>query len=157
MAGSGKGVPLCDIQISCKELRPNIDAAVARVLDSGQVILGPEVAAFESEVADSCGVGFGVGCGSGSDALSLALHGLGIGHAIAHHAKAAMRLSHEPHVVRDERDAPRVLDAPRDDADLDLHALGRRVFDRLRRHGRDRHLGCHGDAVGEGHLLLGRH
>lgn len=79
MAGAGKGVPLCDIQVSCKELRPSIDAAVARVLDSGQVILGPEVAAFEREVADSCGVGFGVGCGSGSDALSLALHGLGIG------------------------------------------------------------------------------
>lgn len=79
MAGAGKGVPLCDIQVSCRELRPSIDAAVARVLDSGQVILGPEVAAFEREVADSCGVGFGVGCGSGSDALSLALHGLGIG------------------------------------------------------------------------------
>lgn len=79
MAGAGKGVPLCDIQISCKDLRPSIDAAVARVLDSGQVILGPEVTAFEQEVAESCGVGFGVGCGSGSDALSLALHGLGIG------------------------------------------------------------------------------
>lgn len=79
MAAAGKGVPLCDIQISCKDLRPSIDAAVARVLDSGQVILGPEVVAFEQEVAESCGVGFGVGCGSGSDALSLALHGLGIG------------------------------------------------------------------------------
>jgi len=79
MAGAGKGVPLCDIQVSCKDLRPQIDAAVARVLDSGQVILGPEVASFEREVADYCSVGFGVGCGSGSDALSLALHGLGIG------------------------------------------------------------------------------
>ncbi|MBU6295678.1 MAG: DegT/DnrJ/EryC1/StrS family aminotransferase, partial [Planctomycetes bacterium] len=73
MAGAGKGVPLCDIQVSCKDLRPQIDAAVARVLDSGQVILGPEVASFEREVADYCSVGFGVGCGSGSDALSLAL------------------------------------------------------------------------------------
>lgn len=71
MAAAGKGVPLCDIQISCKDLRPSIDAAVARVLDSGQVILGPEVVAFEQEVAESCGVGFGVGCGSGSDALSI--------------------------------------------------------------------------------------
>jgi len=79
MAGAGKGVPLCDIQVSCKDLRPQIDAAVARVLDSGQVILGPEVASFEREVADYCSVGFGVGCGSGSDALSLALHWLGIG------------------------------------------------------------------------------
>jgi dTDP-4-amino-4,6-dideoxygalactose transaminase len=43
------------------------------------VILGPEVAALEREIADYCGVSYGVGCGSGTDALSLALHGMGIG------------------------------------------------------------------------------
>jgi dTDP-4-amino-4,6-dideoxygalactose transaminase len=73
------GVPLCDLLVSYQELRPEIEAAVARVLASGQVILGPEVAALEEEVARCCGAGFGVGCGSGTDALSLALHGLGIG------------------------------------------------------------------------------
>jgi dTDP-4-amino-4,6-dideoxygalactose transaminase len=62
-----------------RALRPELEAAVGRVLASGQVILGPEVAALEDEVARVCGVGHGVGCGSGTDALSLALHGLGVG------------------------------------------------------------------------------
>ena len=50
-----------------------------RVLASGQVILGPEVTAFEREAADYCGAAHAVGCGSGTDALSLALVGLGVG------------------------------------------------------------------------------
>ena len=49
------------------------------MLRSGQVILGPEVAALEQEVAQYCGAGHGVGCGSGTDALLLALHALDIG------------------------------------------------------------------------------
>ena len=72
-------VPLCDIQAQYRFLRDQIDAAVVRVLGSGQVILGPEVAAFEKEAAEFCGAGFGIGCASGTDALVLALHALGIG------------------------------------------------------------------------------
>ena len=45
------GVPLCDLQAQYRELQPQIEAALARVLASGQVILGPEVAALEEEVA----------------------------------------------------------------------------------------------------------
>ncbi len=73
------GVPLCDLQAQHRTLRPAIEAAVTRVLASGQVILGPEVSALEEEVARYCGAAHGIGCGSGTDALSLALHGLGIG------------------------------------------------------------------------------
>lgn len=72
-------VPLCDIQGQYHSLKPQIDAAVLRVLGSGQAILGPEVAAFEKETAAFCGADFAVGCGSGTDALVLALHALGIG------------------------------------------------------------------------------
>src|SRR5205814_1691213 len=72
-------VPLCDIQASYRELRESIDAAVTRVLTSGQVILGPEVAALEREVAAYCGAAHGVGCASGSDALLLALAAVGVG------------------------------------------------------------------------------
>jgi dTDP-4-amino-4,6-dideoxygalactose transaminase len=71
-------VPLCDVPAQYAALKPEIDAAVQRVLASGQVIGGPEVAALESEVAASCGAAFAVACSSGSDALLLALHALGV-------------------------------------------------------------------------------
>ncbi|MCS6865423.1 MAG: DegT/DnrJ/EryC1/StrS family aminotransferase [Gemmataceae bacterium] len=74
-----KAVPLCDIQAQYRALQAEIDAAVLRVLRSGQAILGPEVAAFEQEVAAFCGAQFGVGCSSGTDALILALRALDIG------------------------------------------------------------------------------
>src|SRR5271170_749755 len=70
------GVPLCDLQAQFRGLQPQLEAAVARVLASGQVILGPEVAALEEEVAAYCGANYAVGCGSGSDALLLALQAL---------------------------------------------------------------------------------
>src|SRR5689334_12232127 len=75
----GSGIPLCDLQAQYRDLRPELEAALARVLASGQVILGPEVSALEAEVAQYCGVSHGVGCGSGTDALSLALQALEIG------------------------------------------------------------------------------
>ena len=73
------GVPLCDLQGQYRELQPQIEAALLRVLESGQVILGPEVSSLEAEVAEYCGVNHGVGCGSGTDALLLALSACGIG------------------------------------------------------------------------------
>lgn len=72
-------VPLCDINLANRELRPQLDEALKRVLDSGQMINGPEVTALEKELADYCQANYALGCGSGTEALSLALHGLGIG------------------------------------------------------------------------------
>jgi dTDP-4-amino-4,6-dideoxygalactose transaminase len=75
----GTGVPLCDLQGQYRELKPQLEQALQRVLASGQVILGPEVAALEEEVARYCGTGHAVGCASGTDALLLALEALDIG------------------------------------------------------------------------------
>jgi dTDP-4-amino-4,6-dideoxygalactose transaminase len=72
-------VPLCDLQAQYQALEPRIVAALARVLASGQVILGPEVAALEEEVAAYCGTAHAIGCASGTDALLLSLAALGIG------------------------------------------------------------------------------
>jgi dTDP-4-amino-4,6-dideoxygalactose transaminase len=73
------GVPLCDLHPQYARLKAQLEAAIFRVLSSGQVILGPEVAALEEEVAACCGASHGVGCGSGTEAISLALHALEIG------------------------------------------------------------------------------
>jgi dTDP-4-amino-4,6-dideoxygalactose transaminase len=56
-----------------------MEAAVRRVLVSGQFIGGPEVQKLEEELADYCGAARAVACASGSDALSLALAALDIG------------------------------------------------------------------------------
>lgn len=72
-------VPLVDVQAQYRALEKELNETALRVLASGQVILGPEVTAFEREVADYCGVNHGIGCGSGTEALSLALHALDIG------------------------------------------------------------------------------
>ena len=62
-----------------RALKAEIDAAVARALESGWYILGQEVKAFEAEFAAWLGAGKTVGCGNGTDAIVLALRGLGIG------------------------------------------------------------------------------
>jgi dTDP-3-amino-3,4,6-trideoxy-alpha-D-glucose transaminase len=59
--------------------RPAIDAAITRVLDRGWFILGPELQAFEAELAAASGTADAVGVNTGTDALSLILRGLGIG------------------------------------------------------------------------------
>lgn len=72
-------VPILDIRAELAELRPALDAAFARVLDSGQLVLGPEVEAFEQEAARYLGARHAVGLNSGTDALVIALRSLGIG------------------------------------------------------------------------------
>src|ERR1039457_5816427 len=70
---------LHDIPAQQAELRADILAAVARVLDTSQFILGPEVAALEREFAAYCQAGHGIGVNSGTSALHLALLAAGIG------------------------------------------------------------------------------
>ena len=59
--------------------RAELDAAIGRVLERGQFVLGEEVAAFEEAFAGYCGVRHAVGVASGTDAITLALQALGIG------------------------------------------------------------------------------
>src|SRR5262249_44031460 len=61
------------------EQRTAIDAAIARVLEGGQYILGREAEAFEARFAAAIGVGHGIGCGNGTDAIELAVRASGIG------------------------------------------------------------------------------
>jgi len=72
-------IPQMNLSAAYRALAADIDEAVRRVLESGQYILGREVAAFEIEFAQWLGGGHAVGCASGTDALSLALRSFGIG------------------------------------------------------------------------------
>lgn len=66
-------IPLVDLQAQRRRLDGRIERAIARVLDHGRFILGPEVADFEARLAGFCGVAHAVGCASGTDALLMAL------------------------------------------------------------------------------------
>jgi dTDP-3-amino-3,4,6-trideoxy-alpha-D-glucose transaminase len=72
-------IPLFDTRAPLAPLRSELDAAIARVLDSGRFILGPEVAAFEREFAAYLGVEHAVGVANGTDAITIALRAMGVG------------------------------------------------------------------------------
>jgi dTDP-4-amino-4,6-dideoxygalactose transaminase len=72
-------VPLFDTATPLAPLRERLHAAASGVIDSGRYILGPEVAAFERELAEHLGVRHVVGVANGTDALSLALQAMGVG------------------------------------------------------------------------------
>jgi dTDP-4-amino-4,6-dideoxygalactose transaminase len=71
-------VPFLDLRQGYLELKAELDGAVARVLDAGWYILGPEVEAFEAEFAAYCGAQYSVGVANGLNALHLALLALGV-------------------------------------------------------------------------------
>ncbi|MCC5805153.1 MAG: DegT/DnrJ/EryC1/StrS family aminotransferase [Opitutales bacterium] len=72
-------VPLLDFQRQHAPLRNGLDAAYDRVMSSGQYIFGPEVEAFEREIAEYLEVPHAVSLSSGTDALLVAMMALGIG------------------------------------------------------------------------------
>ena len=72
-------IPFLDLAAEQSALRPELDAAWARVLDGNALILGPELHAFETAFAAYCRTSRALGVGNGLDAISLALRALGIG------------------------------------------------------------------------------
>ena len=65
--------------LGLSEDRPEVEAAIRRVIDRGWFVLGPEVEAFEAEFAAACGAPHAVGVNTGTDALMLSLRALDIG------------------------------------------------------------------------------
>ena len=66
-------IPFLDLKAQYAEIKPEIDAAIQRVVDSQHFILGPEVEACEKAIAAYCDSPFGIGVSSGSDAILMAL------------------------------------------------------------------------------------
>jgi dTDP-4-amino-4,6-dideoxygalactose transaminase len=72
-------IPFIDVAAQRRRLGGRVDAALARVLDHCQFILGPEVRALETALARFCGARHAVTCASGTDALALVLMARGVG------------------------------------------------------------------------------
>lgn len=72
-------IPIIDLNKQYESIRPELDGAIARVLEKGSFILGVEVAAFEREFAEFCEVSNAVGVASGTEAVQLALMACGVG------------------------------------------------------------------------------
>src|SRR5499427_7450116 len=72
-------IPFLDMKAVYAELKPELDAAYFRVMESGWFVLGREVEAFEEEYARFCGTRHCVGLGNGLEALELVLRAWDIG------------------------------------------------------------------------------
>lgn len=72
-------IPLVDLKAQYAALRPDIDAAIARVIANTSFIMGPEVRAFEEAFAAYCQTRYAVGVSSGTAAIELVLRALNIG------------------------------------------------------------------------------
>jgi len=71
--------PFLDLKVQFDGIRDEINGAIARVLESQQFVMGPEVSALEKEIKRYVGCEYVFGCSSGSDALLLSLMALGVG------------------------------------------------------------------------------
>ena len=71
-------IPFVDLKRQTASLRPEIDRAIAAVVEDARFILGPEVSAFETAFADYCGAEYAVGVGNGTDAITCALRACGL-------------------------------------------------------------------------------
>lgn len=71
-------VPLADLKAQYRSIKPEIDAAIAAVLDSGYFALGPAVESFERDFAGYCDTAHAVGVNTGTSALHVALLAVGV-------------------------------------------------------------------------------
>ncbi|MEP2612595.1 DegT/DnrJ/EryC1/StrS family aminotransferase [Marinobacter alexandrii] len=72
-------IPFVDLAEQQKRIKPQLEAGIARVLEHGQYILGPEVLALEAKLSEFTGADHCISCANGTDALQIALMALGIG------------------------------------------------------------------------------
>jgi dTDP-4-amino-4,6-dideoxygalactose transaminase len=72
-------IPFLDLKKQYNSIKPEIDAAVFRILESNQYVLGEEVAGFERDFAAYCGTKHAIAVNTGTSALHLALIAAGVG------------------------------------------------------------------------------
>ena len=120
-----------DLGRATQAVRAELDAAVARVLDSGWYVLGEEGRAFEAEFASALGAGAAAGVANGTDAVELALRALdvGVGDEVVTQANTCI-----PTISGIERAGatPVLCDVEREAGTLDVASLESRITDRTK-------------------------
>jgi len=149
-------VPYLDLKAQYQSIKPEIDAAIARVLESGQFVLGTEVANFEKDFAAYCGTTECVALNSGTSALHLALLAAGVGPgdevitvpftfvasvaAVLYAGARPVLVDIDPHSFTMDPAAVEAAITPRTKAILPVHLYGQPadmdpIMDIARRHG----------------------
>tara|TARA_B100000614_G_scaffold76334_2_gene68213 strand:+ start:6617 stop:7753 length:1137 start_codon:yes stop_codon:yes gene_type:complete len=124
-------VPLLDLNQQNQPLAAELKDTFARVLDSSQFILGPEVTEFERQVAAGVGATHAIGVSSGTDALLLSLMALGIGPGDEVLCPSFTFFATAGSVSRTGA-IPVFIDSLDDDFNLDLENAARRVTDKTK-------------------------
>ncbi len=123
--------PFLDLKAEFETIREEVLAAVTEVFTNQQFILGPEVAAFESQIARLAGCEVAIGCASGTDALLLALMALQIGPGDEVITTPFSFVATIGPIVRLGA-KPVLVDINPDDFNLDPHAAGKAITDKTR-------------------------
>lgn len=134
-------IPLIDLAAMNAAVQGELARAIARVMRSAQFILGPEVEAFEHELAEYLGIGHTIAVSSGSDALVIALKAAGIGpgdevitsafgfvatpEAIVRTGARPVLVDVDPHTLTLDPKAVEPALSPRSRALLPVHIFGR--------------------------------
>jgi dTDP-4-amino-4,6-dideoxygalactose transaminase len=125
-------IAFIDLAEQRRRIGEQIDRAIARVLEHGQYILGPEVAELERRLAQHCGARYCITCANGTDALQLVLMAEGIGPGDAVFVPAFTFVATAEAVVLVGA-TPVFVDVHRDTFDLDPSSLGAAVGEAKRR------------------------
>ena len=140
MVTKNESIPMLDSKPQYATLKPSIQDAVNRVLQSGQFVMGPEVQAFEREVARYLNTRYAIGVNSGTDALFISLHALGVGpgdevittpftffataEAISHVGATPVFVDIDPHTFNLDPELIEEKITPRTKAILPVHLFG---------------------------------
>ncbi|RVU36744.1 DegT/DnrJ/EryC1/StrS family aminotransferase [Hwanghaeella grinnelliae] len=72
-------IPFVDLKTQLSRIRTDVDARIAKVLDHGRFIMGPEIKELEDRLSAHCGARHTISCSSGTDALLMAMMAIDIG------------------------------------------------------------------------------
>jgi dTDP-4-amino-4,6-dideoxygalactose transaminase len=128
---TAEAVPFVDLDRIHADLRDELLAAVARVIESGQFTNGPEVEAFEREFAAFAGAEYCVGLASGLDALTLGLVAAGLEPGDEVIVPAATFVATAEAVVH-AGGVPTFVDVSEDDYCMDISAIESAISSRTR-------------------------